>query len=175
LSQSYLGTIMMFGGNFAINGWAMCNGQMLSISVNSALFSVLGTTYGGDGVQTFALPDLRGRAPLSQGSGPSLTPYIQGEFGGSESIILVSNQMPAHRHPVNADGQAGGKTSPQGTIPGAVSALAPEKIYSGNAPNTTMNPAMIGTAGGNVPFPIIQPYLCVTFLIALNGIFPSRN
>jgi microcystin-dependent protein len=175
MSQQYLAQIMMFGGNFAINGWAMCNGQTLSISQNSALFSILGTSFGGNGTTNFVLPDFRGRIPLGPGQGIGLSNYVSGEFGGAETVILAANQMPLHTHLVNADGQAGGKTSPQGNVPGTVSALASEKIYSGNPPNTTMNPAMIGSAGGNSPVSIVQPYLCVTFLIALVGIFPSRN
>jgi microcystin-dependent protein len=176
LSDFYLGTVMMFGGNFAINGWATCDGQILAISTNQALFSILGTTYGGNGTSTFGLPDLRGRVPVHQGQGNGLSPCSIGQVGGTENVTLTSNQMPLHTHLVNADGQGGGKTTPRGNIPGAVGATVSEKIYSGANPgNVTMNPAMIGTAGGSQPFSILQPYLCVTFLVALTGIFPSRN
>jgi microcystin-dependent protein len=143
LSEPYIGTVMMFGGNFAINGWATCNGQQLSISTNAALFSILGTTFGGNGTTTFGLPDLRGRIPVHQGQGIGLTPYVIGEFGGTENVTLTYNQMPLHTHLVNADGQGGGKTTPQSNLPGAVGATVSEKIYSANAGNTTMNPAMI--------------------------------
>lgn len=171
----YLGQIMIFGGNFAIRGWALCNGQIMAISTNAALFSILGTTYGGNGQSTFALPDLRGRVPLHQGQGPGTSLYTLGEIAGTETVTLLANQMPTHTHLVNADGQGGGKTTPQGNLPGAVGTTVAEKLYSGNAGNTTMNPAMIQNAGGSQPLPILQPYLCMTFLVALTGVFPSRN
>ena len=174
MADPFLGEIRMFGGNFAPTGWALCNGQLLSIAQNTALFSLLGTIYGGDGVTTFALPDLRGRVPLNQGQGPGLSAYTPGEQTGAESVTLLVNQMPIHNHAVNADGQASGKNSPAGNFPGTVAGTATEKMYSG-ASNTTMNQTMIGNAGGSQPLRIIQPVLCVTFIIALNGIYPSRN
>jgi len=164
----------MFGGNFAPSGWAMCNGQLLPIAQNAALFSILGTTYGGNGTTNFALPDLRGRVAVHQGQGPGLSTYTIGEQTGVESVILAQNQMPIHTHAVNADGQASGKTTPAGNFLGTVAGTAPEKMYSG-ASNAAMNTAMIGNAGGSLPVPILQPVLCVTFIIALVGIFPSRN
>jgi microcystin-dependent protein len=165
----------MFAGNFAPSGWALCNGQLMSISQNAALFSIVGTYYGGNGTQTFALPDLRGRVALHQGQGPGLSPYVVGQVAGTENVTLLSNQMPIHTHLVSADGSAGGKTTPANNFPGTVSPQATEKIYSAGPGNTTMAPNMLGTAGGNQPFSIVQPYLCVTFIIALVGIFPSRN
>jgi microcystin-dependent protein len=174
MSEPFLGEIRMFGGNFAPTGWAMCNGQLMAISQNTALFSILGTTFGGNGTTTFGLPDMRGRVPVHQGSGPGLSTYVLGEMTGSENVTLTQNQMPIHSHIVNADSNAGGKTTPTSNFPGAVSGTAAEKIYS-SANTTTMNPAMIANAGGSQPFPIIQPILCVTFIIALVGIFPSRN
>jgi microcystin-dependent protein len=165
----------MFGGNFAPSGWALCNGQLLAIQQYSALFSILGTYYGGNGTSNFALPNLQGRVPIHWGQGPGLSPYVIGQMSGTENVTLLNTQMPMHTHLVNADGNAGGKNSPAGNFPGLVAGTAPEKMYSAGPGNTTMNPAMVGTAGGNQPFPIVQPYLAVTFIIALNGIFPSRN
>jgi microcystin-dependent protein len=171
----FLGEIKMFGGNFAPRGWALCNGQLMSIAQNTALFSILGTQFGGDGIQTFALPDLRGRIPVGSGSGPGLSPYTIGQLGGSEQVTLTTGQMPAHSHLVNADGAAGGKNLPTGNYPGSVSPSATEKIYSAGPPSATMNPGMIASAGNNLPVPVLQPYECVTFIIALQGVFPSRN
>ena len=121
MSEPFLGEIRMFGGNFAPSGWAMCNGQILPIAQNAALFSILGTSFGGNGTSTFGLPDLRGRAPVHQGQGPGLTTYILGELTGSENVTILQTQMPIHNHMVNADGQGGGKTTPAGNFPGMVS------------------------------------------------------
>jgi microcystin-dependent protein len=175
MSQPLLGTIMMFGGTFAPRNWMPCEGQQLSIASNTALFSILGTTYGGNGVTSFALPDLRGRVPLHQGQGPGLSSYTPGQQGGTENVTLLYNQMPLHTHLVNADSTANGQVTPQGNVLGTLGRTATEKFYSNGTPNTTMNPAMIGAAGGNQPFNILQPYLCVYFVIAIAGIFPSRN
>jgi microcystin-dependent protein len=178
MAEAFLGEIRMFGGNFAPAQWAMCNGQPLSISQNSALFSILGTTFGGDGVQTFKLPDLRGRVPIHQGQGPGLSAYTLGASSGTENVTLLSNQMPVHTHPVNAASGAGTAKTTSGNVPSSPTVIPNTthvSPYSNATPNVTMNPAMIGHAGGNSPFPIIQPYLCVTFIISLAGIFPSRN
>jgi microcystin-dependent protein len=171
----FLGEIKMFGGNFAPSGWAFCNGQLLSIAQNTALFSILGTQFGGDGVTTFGLPDLRGRVPVHQGAGPGLSPYVIGQLGGTEQVTLTTGQMPAHSHLVNADGNAGGKNLPTGNFPGSVSPSATEKMYSPGPASGTMNAGMIAPAGNSQPVPVIQPYECVSFIIALRGIFPSRN
>lgn len=173
--DAYLGEIRMFAGNFAPVGWALCNGQLLAINQYTALFSILGTTYGGNGTSNFALPNLQGRVPIHWGTGTGLSPYTIGEMSGSQNVTLLSSQMPIHSHLVNADGGGGGKNVPTNNFPGTVSSSATEKIYSAGPGNTTMNPAMIGNAGGNQPFSIVQPFLCVTFIIALQGIFPSRN
>ncbi|HTA41717.1 MAG TPA: tail fiber protein [Bryobacteraceae bacterium] len=175
MAEPFLGEIRMFGGNFAPTGWALCNGQLLPISQNTALFSILGTQFGGDGVRTFGLPDLRSRVPVHQGQGTGLSTYVVGEITGSENVTLNAQQMPAHNHLVNADGNGGGKNTPASNLPGTVAVNATEKIYSGNAGNTTMNQSMIQLAGGNQPHANIQPVLCVTFIIALQGIFPSRS
>ena len=177
MSDQYIGEIRMFGGNFAINGWAMCNGQLLSISQNTALFSILGTTYGGDGVQTFGLPDLRGRVAVNQGQGPGLSSYVPGEITGTESVTLQQNQLPIHTHVVNASTNSADQASPAGAIWAAPldGNQNAGTGYTKTASNTTMAPNALGTAGGGQPVEILQPLLCVTFLIALVGIFPTRN
>lgn len=171
--EPYLGEIRMFAGNFAPRGWAKCEGQLLSIASNTALFSLLGTTYGGDGMTTFALPDLRGRVPMAPGQGPGLSSRILGEMTGSETTTLTVNQMPAHTHAVNASTIDGDQNVPTGAIPANTKTL--DKEYLAGAPNTTMSPSMIGVSGGNQPFNIVQPSLCVTFIIALEGIYPPRD
>jgi microcystin-dependent protein len=174
MAEQYIGEIRMFGGNFAISGWALCNGQLVAISQNQALFSILGTSYGGNGTQTFALPNLQGRVPIHQGRADSGTTYVVGQNGGAENVALNPTQMPMHTHLVNADGQGNGQVTPQGNTLGVLGRSAPEKLYSSTT-NTTMSPTMIAPSGGGQPFSIMQPYLCVTFLIALTGIYPSRN
>jgi microcystin-dependent protein len=171
MTEPFVGEIKMVGFNFAPRGYALCNGQLMSIAQNTALFSLLGTTYGGDGQVTFGLPDFRGRVPMHWGSGPGLTPRVQGESSGSEAITLTQQQMPQHNHQVNATNDSAGSKTPLGNIP----AFASGSTYVGTAANGTMAPAMIGIAGGSQPHPNMQPYLVVTFIIALEGIFPSRN
>jgi microcystin-dependent protein len=174
MSTPLLGTIIMFAGNFAPRGWAFCNGQLLAISQNTALFSILGTTYGGNGQTTFALPDLRGRVPMHPGQGPGLSSRTLGELSGSENVTLLNNNMPIHSHLLNCAATGGTQPSPGGGFP-AVESTGTSSNYSSAADGSTMNPAVIGTAGGSQPFSIVQPYLCVNFIIALQGIFPSRN
>jgi len=168
-----LGTIMIFAGNFAPRGWALCNGQLLSIAQNTALFSILGTTYGGDGRVTFGLPDLRGRAPIGAGQGPGLANITLGEAAGSENVTLLSSQMPAHTHLVAAS-QSANATSPANAFPSNDSRDA-LNIYAGTSDGTTMNPQMIGTAGGNQPVGTRNPFLGINYIICTEGIFPSRN
>ncbi len=193
MSEPFLGEIRMFGGNFAPRGWALCNGQLLAIAQNSALFSILGTTYGGNGQTNFGLPDLRGRAPVSAGQGPGLTPYILGQVGGTESVTLVETQMPIHAHQVSV---AASIAIPVNTTNGAsptpsnasvlsqtsdTAAGAVVDIYSPGPGTTTLLPfqatasGTTGAAGGSQPFGILSPYLCVNFIIAVEGLFPSRN
>ncbi|HTJ26129.1 MAG TPA: tail fiber protein [Candidatus Limnocylindria bacterium] len=175
MSTPYLGQIMMFGGNFAIRGWAMCNGQLLSIQQNPALFSILGTTYGGNGVSTFGLPDMRARAPLSQGQGLGLSTYVLGQQAGTENVTLLNANLPVHNHVVNASSVAGNAVTTNNSILASENPGQKPDVYSTNTANTTMNPSMLQNAGGGLPVEIVQPFLCVTFLIALTGIFPSRN
>ncbi len=168
----FIGTIMMFGGNFAIRDWAFCNGQLLPIAQNTALFSILGTTYGGNGQTTFALPDLRGRAPIHWGQGSGLSGITLGQVGGTESVTLLTNNLPAHNHAMTGSTLAGNSSVPTGAVPANSGAL--DKEYSTElSSNVAMAPT--GAAGGGQPFGSRNPYLAVTFLIALFGIFPSRN
>jgi microcystin-dependent protein len=155
----------MFAGNFAPAGWMFCEGQLLPISENETLFQLIGTTYGGDGESTFALPDLRGRIPIHQGNG-----FILAETGGAEEITLTINQMPAHNHPMLANPQTATETTPStNAVPAQPSAL----IYNNLTPLTNMNPGVISPVGGSQPHTNFQPYLCVDFIISLFGIFPS--
>lgn len=175
MSDPFIGQIMMFGGNFAPRGWALCDGQLLQIANNTALFSLLGTTYGGDGRTTFGLPDLRGRAPLHAGSGPGLTPRNLGQRGGGETNTLTVQQMPSHTHAPNAVAGAANQQSPANNFP-ASEAAGVTATYSNQAsPDTTMNALAVGNAGGGQAVNNMQPYVTVNFIIALVGVFPSRN
>ncbi|HTW82582.1 MAG TPA: tail fiber protein [Candidatus Sulfotelmatobacter sp.] len=171
----YIATIGMFAGNFAVYGWQLCNGQTLAIQTNTALFSVIGTYYGGNGVNTFQLPNMQSRFPIHQGTGLGLSTYVIGQAGGSENVGLSLNNLPRHNHLVNAVSSLSNQITPTNHLPGAEQNGQKPEIYSNAATNTTMKPTMLGNAGGNVPFGIQQPYLCISFEIALVGIFPSRN
>jgi len=156
----------MFGGNFAPLGWALCNGQILPIAENQALFTLIGTTYGGDGQTTFALPDLRCRLPMHQGSG-----FALGQAGGSETVTLAVSELPGHGHPTGASSGGGSRGGPGG----AVWAAAPAKIYAGGPANTPMHPSAVAMAGGSQPHDNLSPFLGVNFIISLSGIFPSQG
>ena len=171
MGTPYIGEIRMFGGNFAPQGWAFCNGQLLAISENDALFNLIGTTYGGDGQTTFALPDLRGRVPVHMGQGPGLSNYIIGQNGGSETVTLTVNQIPSHAHPAQAQSEPGNQTSPTN---GAWAASNLSQ-YSGNNANATMNLQAVGAAGGSQPHDNMLPFQCVSFIISLSGIYPPPN
>ena len=173
MAEQYLGEIRMFGFNFAPSGWAFCNGQILSISQNTALFALLGTFYGGNGTSTFALPNLQSRVAIHQGQGTGLSPYVIGQLGGVENTTILYNQMPIHTHTVGCNTGGGSQASPGGGFP-AVESTGTSLDFSSTS-TSTMSPTMIGNAGGNVPMPILQPYLTVNFCIAMVGIFPSRN
>lgn len=199
MSEPFVGEIMMFAGNFAPRGWALCNGQLLSISQNSALFAILSTTYGGDGQTTFGLPNLQGRAPIHAGQSPGTSQYILGEASGTENVTLTINELPAHNHSVALSGTGNvsvaqgactaagntptpGPTTVPAKVPGGVNGIS---AYSTTAPDTTLLPVSTtttvnvsgntGVAGNNLPVPIVQPYVVVNFIIALEGVFPSRN
>jgi microcystin-dependent protein len=175
MSEPFIGQIMQFGGNFAPRGWALCNGQLQSIAQNSALFSILGTTYGGDGITTFALPDLRGRLPMHPGNGPGLTPRQLGEASGTETVTLTTSQMPAHTHAVACvSNTLSTQARPGGNLPGPENAPNAD-VWSNSPADSTMSPAMIVPTGGSQPVSVMPPYLCVNFIIALEGIYPSRS
>ena len=174
MSNPYLGEIRIVGFNFAPVGWALCNGQLMSIQQNTALFSLLGTTYGGNGVTTFALPNLQGRVPIHFGQSPGTSNYVQGQMAGAEVITLATSQIPPHSHLVNCNTGGGTQASPSGGVP-AVESTGTSLDYSATGDGNIMNSAMIGNTGGGQPVSIVQPYLCMNFIIALNGIFPSRN
>jgi microcystin-dependent protein len=166
MAQPYVGEIRMFGGNFAPAGWMFCEGQLLPISEYETLFNLIGTTYGGDGQSTFALPDLRGRLPLHQGNGFTLA-----ETGGVETVTLTVNQIPAHSHPVLATNDVPTAGSPQANLPGQ----AASKIYRAGTPTVFLAPATVSSTGGSQAHNNFQPYLCVDFIISLFGIFPSQT
>lgn len=185
--EPFLGQVMLFAGNFAPRGWAFCNGQLMSIAQNTALFSILGTTYGGDGITTFALPDLRGRSPVAWGQGPGLSPIDIGEKAGTESVTLALGNMPIHTHPATpaltaaqpASNHPGDTDTPgPTTVPAAAGG---NTIYSNNDPDTSFKGGPVsgsinvGTAGGSQPFANRSPYLAMSYVIALEGIFPSRG
>ncbi len=182
--DQYLAMIMQFAGNFSPVQFQLCNGQILAIPSNTALFSLLGTNYGGNGTSSFGLPDLRGRTPVGQGLGPGLSQYFIGEMTGMESVTLHTNNIPLHNHTFN--NVAG--TGTQGTISGALLAEGPKKgqgptakapnLYlNGVMPNTPLNTLSVGVNvnGGSLPMSVMQPFLPVTYIIATAGIFPQRN
>lgn len=196
MSQPFIGQIIQGGWNFAPRGYAYCAGQVMSIAQNTALFSLLGTTYGGNGTTTFALPDLQGRSMVNQGQGPGLSNYVLGETGGTESTTLLSTQMPAHTHAATFAGSNGpnavdSKATDQSPTTGAIFARgvdtsgvagAVPEIYlpAGTTPTVALGLNIAGTvtvqpSGGNQPFSILSPFLAVSVVIALQGIFPSRN
>ncbi|AGC41676.1 phage tail collar domain-containing protein [Myxococcus stipitatus DSM 14675] len=174
MSDQFIGEIRIFAGNFAPQGWALCEGQILSIAQNQALFAILGTTYGGNGQTTFALPDLRGRYPMQSGQGPGLSPRALGEQGGVETVTLISTQMPAHTHSLNVSSQDGDTETPVGTVL-AADTEATATNYRSAPIDGTMNPMAIGIAGGSQPHQNMCPFLVLNFIIALEGVFPSRG
>ncbi|HEX6608872.1 MAG TPA: tail fiber protein [Chloroflexia bacterium] len=168
----YIGDIYVFAGTYAPRGWAFCEGQILSIAQNQALFSILGTTYGGNGQTTFALPDLRGRVPMHFGQGPGLSPRTLGEKSGTESVTLLTTELPAHIHSVTASSDNGIRTGPANGV--WASSARGDSQYSATA-DTSMNPAAMGVAGSSQPHNNMQPYLAIRFIIALVGVYPSRT
>jgi microcystin-dependent protein len=180
-SQPYLGAIFIFAGNFNPSGYLLCQGQLLPISQYAALFSILGTTYGGNGTTNFALPDLQGRAPIGQGNGAGLPPVVLGEKAGVGSVTILTSNMPAHNHTINCDSNANDTTnlSPansfagaQGTVGQGGSGVA---NFSPGPANATMAPTSVSIAGQGQPLNIQNPFLGVNYIIAIAGIFPSRN
>ena len=178
MSDPYIGEIRPFGFNFAPRNWAMCQGQLLSIAQNTALFSILGTTYGGNGTNNFGLPDLRGRVPMGMGAGPGLTQYVEGDQVGSNGVTLLSSQMPAHTHTLNAGILSTPNAAQNVATPSATAFFGlsgPNNTYSDTAtPNTTLNSAALATVGGQA-HENQQPYLALNFCICVAGVFPARN
>lgn len=170
MSEPFLGEISMFGGNFAPRGWAFCQGQLLPIAQNSALFSLLGTTYGGDGRTTLGLPDLRGRTPLHPGNGPGLPSYRLGQKGGEETVTLTTLNMAPHSHTLGASGDDNQSASPIGAIPG----LSEDPQYRSSS-DTQMAADGLTAVGGDGPHNNMQPFLTINFIIALVGLYPSRS
>ncbi len=169
-TDAFIAEIMIFGGNFAVRGYALCDGQLLSIAQNTALFALLGTTFGGNGQTTFGLPDLRGRFPMHFGQGPGLSPRSLGEAGGVETVPLLSSQMPAHTHNSLASSAPGTTDAPSGAYPARPASSIP--TY-GTTPDVAMGAG--GVAGGGQPHENMPPYLVLNFQIALQGIFPPRD
>ena len=165
MAQPYVGEIRMFAGNFPPSGWMFCEGQLLAISENETLFNLIGTTYGGDGQSTFALPDLRGRLPLHMGNG-----FVLAETGGAEEITLTLQQIATHNHALLASQDNAGGSTVANNLTGQVGAT---QIYREVAPTVALSPLAIGGAGGSQPHTNFQPYLCIDFIISLFGIFPS--
>jgi len=167
----FLGEIEIVGFNFAPTGWATCDGQLLSIASNTALFSLLGTQFGGDGIHNFALPDLRGRMAIGLGQGPGLQSYVIGETGGEEQVTLTVGQMPAHTHRAMGSSASADSTAVGGNVWGTTAVF----LYSSGSPSVSMNPLAIGGVGGSLPHENRPPFLVMNFIIALQGIFPSRS
>jgi microcystin-dependent protein len=172
MGQPYVGEIRIFAGNFAPYGWLFCDGSLLSIAENETLFNLIGTTYGGDGQETFGLPDLRGRIPVHQGQGPGLGQYAMGQMGGTETETLTTQQIPAHQHAVMAATGVGNQTPPTGSVV----AQSPQiQLYIEDAPDANMAAGAVGSTGGSRAHENLMPYLCVNYIISLYGIFPSPN
>jgi len=169
MPEPFVGEIRMFGGSFAPAGWAFCNGALIPISENDTLFTLIGTTYGGDGQETFALPDLQGRVPMHQGTLAGVTNTI-GEKAGVESVTLTTNQIPVHSHPILAATGLASSQTPGGNAPSQAAAAA----YTSASSPTGMNANSIAPTGGSQPHENVQPYLCISFIISLFGVFPTQ-
>lgn len=170
MTQPFVGEIRMFGFNFPPNNWAFCNGQLVAIASNTALFSLLGTNYGGDGRTTFGLPDLRGRTAMGPGQGPGLTDRFLGEASGTETVTLLATEMPAHTHTATGSSTTGASRDPRGRTWAASTATR-----FGSPPSTAMSTSAISAVGGSQPHDNMPPYLAVNFCIATAGTFPARN
>lgn len=172
MADPFVAEIRIFGFNFAPKGWAFCDGQIMPISQNTALFSLLGTSYGGDGKSTFALPNLQGNLPLHAGQGPGLSPYDIGQTGGSETVTLLQSEVPLHTHSLNASASEAGSTAPGGQLFAAGQGIAE---YAPPAGGAMLAAQMIAPVGGDQPHNNMQPYLTLSFCIALQGVYPSRT
>ena len=174
MANPFVAEIRIFAGNFAPTGWALCDGQLMPISQNTALFSLLGTTYGGDGKSTFALPNLQGCVPMQAGQGPGLSLRDLGETGGEQTVTLLVTEMPAHSHTVQCLSAGEGDNSPQNAVWAGGGRGAPP-MYTPTGNNVQMNPFATSIAGGNLPHNNMPPFLGLTFIIALQGVFPARS
>ena len=172
MATPFVGEIKMFGGNFAIFGWSFCNGSLIPISQNPALFNLIGTTYGGDGVNNFALPDLQCRVPVHQGQGPGLSNYVIGTKAGFENVTLNGSQLPTHRHQAVGSSASGGANSPAGNT---WAKNITDSFGPGTSANASMNTGSTSNTGSNQPHDNIIPFLAITFIIALNGLYPSQT
>ncbi len=172
MSEPFVGEIRMFAGNFAPRGWALCDGQLLAISQNDALFSLLGTIYGGDGRTTFGLPDLRGRIPIHAGTGPGLSPRPLGQKGGAETETITLNQLPSHTHTIQFSTSPGTQSNPDGEFLGASPNV---RVFVPIPPIVNMASTAISGVGGGGSHTNVMPFLCINFIIALFGIYPSRQ
>ena len=175
MAQPYVGEIRIFAGNFAPAGWMFCSGQLLPISENEALFQLIGTTYGGDGQETFALPDLQGRIPVHMGTGSSGTTYLLGERAGVESVTLSPQQMPAHTHAAAAASTGQTNLATGAKLADATSTQAGVRLFSNVGPTQVMNAQSILPVGGSQAHENCQPFLCVQYILSLYGIFPSQT
>jgi len=174
MSEPFVGEIKMFAGNFAPRGFAYCDGQLLAVSQNDALFSLLGTIYGGDGRTTFGLPDLRGRVPIHQGTGPGLSPRQLGAKGGTESETLTVSQLPSHTHALSASSGPASSREPEGNVPASSTGVS---LYgnAGGAPQQLSSQSLGSAAGGSQSHTNVMPFQCIHYIIALVGIYPSRS
>jgi microcystin-dependent protein len=175
MAEPYVGEIRMFGGNFAPEGWRLCQGQTLPISEHVALFQLIGTTYGGDGQTTFNLPNLAGRLPMHQGTNPGTgTAFVLGQNAGVESVVLTTQQLPNHSHPLLGTSDVATVNAPANNVLGATTG-ATTLAYGTDNPKLTLAPGSISNVGNSQPHDNMQPYLCVNFIISLFGVFPSQN
>ena len=174
MTEPFVAEIRIFAGNFAPKGWALCNGQLLPISQNTALFSLLGTNYGGDGKTTFALPNLIDSAPLQQGQGNGLSEYFEGQAGGEATVTLLQSEIPSHNHQVKASTTPGTQVDPNGMTWGVAGVARGTNMYTATAPDSPMNPFGFSVSGSSLPHNNMMPYLAMTFIIAMQGVFPSR-
>ncbi len=174
MDEPFLGMIALFGFNYPPRGWAACWGQIIPLQQNTALFALLGTNYGGNGVNTFGLPDLQGRAAIGNGQGLGLSSYSIGQKTGAENVTLIQTQLPAHTHTIWGTTDAGDTSSPEGAYP-ANTGVMDKEYRTATTDKAAMNSAMVGFTGSGTPISVMQPYLAMNYCIALQGVFPARK
>jgi microcystin-dependent protein len=175
VSSPYVGEIRMFGGNFPPAGWAFCDGQLMSIAENDTLFSLIGTTFGGDGQQTFGLPDLRGRLPVHQGTDSTGQAWTLGQLTGAEEVALTAAEMPAHSHFAMGSADQASSSDPTGAVLATLSAAGTQSAYGTRSPTGALDASSVTFAGGSQPHSNFMPYACVSFIISLYGVYPTQN